>query len=126
MRRYIHVLQPVKSVVIEILNKLRRSSEKSSNFWDLDVDNIPAVDKTMHVGICRSADSDETAIAKNVKKTRGTLYSLMSARLHGENINETLQKYLKCIGKHSVKVQISIDTENKIMHSRELERKIML
>ena len=28
---------------------------------------------------------------------------------------ENLQKYLKCIGKHYVKVQISIDTENKIM-----------
>ena len=36
MERYIH--QPVTSVVIEILNKLRRSREKS-------------VDKTMHVGI---------------------------------------------------------------------------
>ena len=67
----------------------------------------------MHVGICRSADIDETAIAKNVKKTRGTLYSLMSARLHGEKIDETLQKYLKYIGKHSVKVQISINTEIK-------------
>ena len=33
---------------------------------------------------------------------------------------ENLQKYLKCTGKHSVKVQISIDTENKMMQSREL------
>ena len=31
---------------------------------------------------------------------------------------ENLQKYLKCTEKHSV--QISIDTENKIMQSREL------
>ena len=36
---------------------------------------------------------------------------------------ENLQKYLICTGKHSVKVQISIDTENKIMQSRELEEK---
>ena len=36
---------------------------------------------------------------------------------------ENLQKYLKCTGKHSVKVQISIDTENKIMQSRELDGK---
>ena len=28
---------------------------------------------------------------------------------------ENLQKYLKCTGEHSVKVQISIGTENKIM-----------
>ena len=34
---------------------------------------------------------------------------------------ENLQKYLKCIVKHSVKVQFSIDTENKIMQSRELD-----
>ena len=34
-----------------------------------------------------------------------------------------LQKYLKCTGKHSVKVQISIETENKIMQSRELAGK---
>ena len=33
---------------------------------------------------------------------------------------ENLQKYLKCTGKHSVKVQISIDTENKTIQSREL------
>ena len=28
---------------------------------------------------------------------------------------EILQKYMKCTGKHSVKVQISLDAENKIM-----------
>ena len=31
---------------------------------------------------------------------------------------ENLLKYLKCTAKHSVKDQISIDTENKIMQSR--------
>ena len=36
---------------------------------------------------------------------------------------ENLQKLLKCYGKHSVKVQISIDTENEIMQSRELDGK---
>ena len=36
---------------------------------------------------------------------------------------EILHKYLKCTGKHSVKVQISIDTENKIIQSRELDGK---
>ena len=37
---------------------------------------------------------------------------------------ENLQKYLKCTGKHSVKVQIIIDIENKIMQSRELAGKL--
>ena len=83
MERYI--LQPVKRVVIEILNKLRGNREKSSSSWNLDGDNMPTMDKTMHVGICRSACTDETAVAENVKKARRTLYSLMSARLHGEN-----------------------------------------
>ena len=36
---------------------------------------------------------------------------------------ENLQKFLKCTGKHSVKVQRSIDTENKIMQSGELDGK---
>ena len=36
---------------------------------------------------------------------------------------ENLQKYLKCTGKHSVKGQISKDTENKIIQSRELDGK---
>ena len=49
MERYIH--QPVKSVVIEILNKLRRSREKSNNSCDLDSNNMQTVDKTMHVGM---------------------------------------------------------------------------
>ena len=39
----------------------------------------------MHVGICWPADTGETAVAENVKKARRTLYSLMSAGLHGEN-----------------------------------------
>ena len=36
---------------------------------------------------------------------------------------ENLQKYLKCTEKHFVKVQISIDIENEIMQSRELDGK---
>ena len=39
----------------------------------------------MHVGICWSTDTVETAVAENVKKARKTLYCLMSAGLHGEN-----------------------------------------
>ena len=34
---------------------------------------------------------------------------------------ENLQNYLKCTGKHSVKVQIRIEFENKIIQSRELD-----
>ena len=34
---------------------------------------------------------------------------------------ENLQKYFKCAGKHFVKVQFSIDTENRIVHRREVD-----
>ena len=29
---------------------------------------MPTVDKTMYVGICRAADTEESAVAENVKK----------------------------------------------------------
>ena len=83
MERYI--LQPVKSVILEILNKLQRCSRESNTTWDLDGVQMPKVDKSMHVGICRSSDTGESAVTENVKKARRTMYSLMSAGLHGEN-----------------------------------------
>ena len=83
MERFI--LQPVKSVILEILYGLRWSATHRIKGWDLDGARMPTVDKTMHVGICRSADSDESAVTENIKKARRTMYSLMSAGLHGEN-----------------------------------------
>ncbi|KAK3086834.1 hypothetical protein FSP39_024241 [Pinctada imbricata] len=47
---------------------------------------MPVVDKTTHVGVVRTPDnSPTTAIQENLQKARRTLYSLMSAGLHGEN-----------------------------------------
>ena len=83
MERYI--LQPVKSVILEILNRLRRDNGESNTGWDLNGVQMPKVDKTMHVGICRSSDTDESAVAEHIKKARRTMYSLMSSGLHGEN-----------------------------------------
>ena len=83
MKRYI--LQPVKSVILEILNRLRRDNRESNTGWDLNGVQKPKVDKTMHVGICRSSDTDERAVAENIKKARRTMYSLMSSGMHGEN-----------------------------------------
>ena len=68
MERFI--LQPVKSVILEILYELRRSATHRSKGWDLDGARMPTVDKTMHVGICRSADSDESAVTENIKKSQ--------------------------------------------------------
>ena len=78
MERYI--LQPVKSVVLEILNKLRRTRQESSARWDLDGVKMPTVDKTMHVGICRSANTDESAVAGSQEcqesKTNGVQFDV--------------------------------------------------
>ena len=80
-----YILQLVKSVILEILNRLRRDNRESNTGWDLNGVQMPKVDKTMHVGICRSSDTDESAVAENIKKARRTMYSLMSSGLHGEN-----------------------------------------
>ena len=74
MERFI--LQPVKSVILEILYGLRRSAPHHSMGWDLDGARMPIVDKTMHVGICRSADSDESAVTENIKKPGGLCTAL--------------------------------------------------
>ena len=52
MERYI--LQPVKSVILAILNRLRRHNRDSNTDWDLNDVQMSKVDKTMHVGICHS------------------------------------------------------------------------
>ena len=57
---------------------------------------MPKVDKTMHVGICRSANTDESAVAQNIKKARRTrtMYSLMSAGLDPETSLHLYQIYV--------------------------------
>ena len=46
---------------------------------------LPVVDESMHMGIMRSADSQEPAIRENIKKAKRTIYGLMAAGQHGEN-----------------------------------------
>ncbi|MEW8547615.1 MAG: reverse transcriptase family protein, partial [Candidatus Thiodiazotropha sp.] len=81
----LYKLQPVKSVVLEMLNGSRKKVNKSAGDLVMDGEPMPVVEKTTHVGINRSNDSDETTVSENVIKARRTLYSLMSAGLHGEN-----------------------------------------
>ena len=79
------ILQRVKSVVLETLNKIRRSVLHHSDGWDIDGVKMLTVDKTMHVGICRLADTDESAVTENITRARRTMYNLKSARLYREN-----------------------------------------
>ena len=46
---------------------------------------MPVVQQTMHVGILRSANSQESAVEENIRKARRAIYGLMAAGLHGEN-----------------------------------------
>lgn len=46
---------------------------------------MPVADQTMHVGICRSADTDESTVTENVMKARRLMHNSMYAGLHGEN-----------------------------------------
>ena len=46
---------------------------------------MTVVTQTMHMGIMRSANSQESAVQENIKKARRTVHSLMGAGLHGEN-----------------------------------------
>ena len=43
------------------------------------------VNETMHMGILRSSNTEDTVVRENIAKARRTLYSLMASGLHGEN-----------------------------------------
>ena len=46
---------------------------------------MPVAKEAMHMGVLRSEDSQESAVAYNIEKVRRTVYSLMSAGFHGHN-----------------------------------------
>jgi hypothetical protein len=82
MERY--ELQPKKSVVLPYIKK--RAAGVNKPIITLGDQQMPVVDKTTHVGLVRTPDNSPTAaITENLQKARRTLYSLMSAGLHGEN-----------------------------------------
>ena len=81
-----YLLQPVKSVLLYILNiTTRRVNANSQPSLYLKGEPMPVVDETMHMGIMRSSDTQESAVRENIAKAQRTLYSLMSSGLHGEN-----------------------------------------
>ena len=81
-----YLLQPVKSVLLYILNiTTRRANTNSQPSLYLKGEPMPVVDETMHMGLMRSSDTQESAVRENIAKARRTLYSLMSSGLHGKN-----------------------------------------
>ena len=81
-----YLLQPVKSVLLYILNvAMRRSTTEVKPHVITKGEPMPVVNETMHMGMLCSNDTQETAVSQNITKTQRTLYSLMASGLHGEN-----------------------------------------
>ncbi|MCG8047714.1 MAG: reverse transcriptase domain-containing protein, partial [Candidatus Thiodiazotropha endolucinida] len=80
-----YLLQPVKSVIVSLPNK----GKKRQSPVDIDIHmngvRMPVVQEAAHMGIIRSADSQESTVKQNIEKARRTIYCLMGAGLHGEN-----------------------------------------
>ena len=78
-----YLLQPVKSVLLEILLGLKAQDLADASIT-MKEQNMPMVQQTMHVGILRSANSQESAEEENIRKARRAIYGLMAAGHHGE------------------------------------------
>ena len=76
MERYL--LQPVKSVIVEMLEDAKQAATTIEPVT-MKGEPLAVVDESMHMGIMRSADSQETAIRENIKKAQRTNYGLMAA-----------------------------------------------
>ena len=73
--------QLVKSVIL----KVDSNGDDDDYVWTLNGEPMPVVTESMHVGVLRSANTESSAVAENIKKARRTLYSLMPAGCHGNN-----------------------------------------
>ena len=80
-----YLVQPVKSVLLFILNVLaRRSAAVSEPCITLKEEPMPVVNEAMHMGILRSSNTEDTVVRQNIAKARRTLYNLIASGLHGE------------------------------------------
>ena len=92
MERY--VLQPEKSVVMVIPGgKESRDTQPDVSGWTIYGKEMPVVTETMHMGLRRSFISEDITINENIKKSRRSFYSLMSADLQGMDPETSIQLY---------------------------------
>lgn len=80
----LYLIQPEKSVILPV-NSNVRSCQTGDIAINIGSKPMPFVSESMHIGILRSANSQESAIQENIKKARRTIHSLMGAGLHGKN-----------------------------------------
>ena len=72
MDRYL--LQPIKSVLLEIVQHAGRSPPDDT-VVTMKEQPMPIVEEAMHMGVLRSADTQETAGLHNIQKARCTVYN---------------------------------------------------
>ena len=80
-----YLLQPVKSVVMPVPGRGKKPVDTGDFVWTINGKPMPIVQETTHMGIKRSAISNEATVEENIKKARKMLYSLMGSGLHGYN-----------------------------------------
>ena len=61
----------------------KKSGEMQSEVkkWTIYMNGMSVVTETMHMGLCRSSNSEEITINESIKKSRRSFYRLMSADL---------------------------------------------
>ncbi|CAG2225506.1 unnamed protein product [Mytilus edulis] len=79
-----YLLQPQKSVVIQVQPSNRKKSEDPVRIF-INNNAMPISDKSPHLGILRSTTTQDATVEQNITKSRRAAYSLMSAGMHGEN-----------------------------------------
>ena len=81
-------LQAVKSVALKVTPVTKTDSVTEKHEFELDGIKMPNVTTTTHLGMKRSTTITKTAeenVQVNISKARITVYSLLSAGLHGHN-----------------------------------------
>ena len=61
-------LYKLQSVTNEVLNGARKRVNQSGVDLVMDLEPMPTVDKTTHVGITRSSNTDETIVSENIRR----------------------------------------------------------
>ena len=80
-----YLLQPVKSVVMPVPVRGRKPVDIGDFVWTINGEPMPVLQEASHMGIKRSAISNEVTVEENIKKARKMLYSLIASGLHGYN-----------------------------------------
>ena len=73
--------------------KKSRDTQADASGWTIYGKEMPVVTETMHMGLHRSSTSEDITINENIKKSRRSFYSLMSADLQGMDPDTSIPVY---------------------------------